>query len=443
MSADYYGVIGNRDYIKLQGEKRPFWEFLDRQPDGWLTSLAYQRDDLPTGKRMIFDCGAWSYKDEQEPRLGKNLVTPVWALEKYQSKASVGDFVIAPDHMLIPDVDIEARRNFNTQSAEEFIGLVENTGFIPMATIHGMNLIERIATAKHYSSMGYTALALGGMAARASQKSLLISMVAEIRQSIPDVWLHVLGLSSPEYAAAWSELGVNSFDGSSHFKQAFTAGAFFARKGAKLVKHQAARPGETLPDDMPLCDCRACSLLREDGIDTRTYGSNENNMGRAAHNMNILMQAQQVAIYGSVYLISCVGEKLPKASQASELYQSTWFKKARGYVEQTEDDWYVISAKYGLVHNQEVVEPYEKTLNTMKVDERKAWASEAFSHILKRIPKGEVVIMAGQNYREFLTPLLIDAGYVVSTPLEGLGIGQQLAWFDANTKKEFTQKELF
>jgi len=93
------------------------------------------------------------------------------------------------------------------------------------------------------------------------------------------VWLHVLGLSAPQYALAWREYGVNSFDGSSHFKQAFTGGAFYLLGvGGKMVKHQAARPGE--PVTAPTCECLACATLRDVDVDTRRYGSNEHNMGR-------------------------------------------------------------------------------------------------------------------------------------------------------------------
>ena len=66
----YFSVIGNRDYIKLKGEKLPYWHFLDEQPAGWLTSLTYKRKGLPTGKPMIYDCGAWSYKDKEIPPRG-------------------------------------------------------------------------------------------------------------------------------------------------------------------------------------------------------------------------------------------------------------------------------------------------------------------------------------------------------------------------------------
>ena len=62
-------------------------------------------------------------------------------------------------------------------------------------------------------------------------------------------------------------------------------------EGPQLVAHQAARPGAAIT--APMCACRACTLLRAEGIDTRGYGSNQHNMGRAAHNLNQLMQAHR------------------------------------------------------------------------------------------------------------------------------------------------------
>jgi hypothetical protein len=46
----YYGVVGNRDYIKLEGQRLPFWHFLDRHPAGWLCSLAYRRGGEMPGR---------------------------------------------------------------------------------------------------------------------------------------------------------------------------------------------------------------------------------------------------------------------------------------------------------------------------------------------------------------------------------------------------------
>jgi tRNA-guanine family transglycosylase len=129
--------------------------------------------------------------------------------------------------------------------------------------------------------LGYEALALGGLAGRTAQRDYVIDVVTTVREAFPDIRLHVLGVSAPSFAAVWAAYGVDSFDGASHFKQAFTAGKFFVADGAQLRGFQAARPGEAIT--APRCDCRACALLGGDDVDTRRYGSNETNMGRAAH----------------------------------------------------------------------------------------------------------------------------------------------------------------
>lgn len=288
--ANYFGVIGNRDYIKYQGERRPFWEFLDEQPDGWLCSLAYKREDVPGGKPMIWDCGAWSYKDKETPVLGGKVVSAAWAVQEYRRLATEGDFVIAPDHILIPGTDLDSRRWFNRISA---VGFIHRCPYYlrPMAVVHGTTHQERELNAEFFIRLGYKALALGGLAGRASSRTMVLEVVSRFREKFPfpSVWLHVLGVSSPFYAAEWRRLGVNSFDGASHFKQAFTAGKFFIEEEGKLISYQASRPGE--PVTAPVCNCRACARLRLDKIDTRSYGSNENNMGRAAHNLNQLIRA--------------------------------------------------------------------------------------------------------------------------------------------------------
>jgi len=432
MGSRYYGVIGNRDHIKIKGEKRPFWEFLDKQPDGYLTSLVYMRKDLPQDMHMIFDCGAWSYRNDEVPK-----ITPESALDGYMKLSKPGDFLIAPDHMLIQGADVEARRKFNLSSAERFLKICPSD-FVPMATLHGMDLSERIEHGRKLASMGYRHIAIGGVAARASQKSLLLSMMLEIRKTLPGIWLHVLGLSSPPFTAAWNEYGIESFDGSSHFKQAFTGGAFFAVENGKLKKHQAARPSEEIT--APPCWCCACETLGVNGVDTRQYGSNEHNMGRAAHNMNMLMRAQSYAVTGETVLISCVGQKTTHSAPAKDLYRSDWFIKARKYAENKGARWAILSAEHGLLMPGQIVEPYEKTLNAMCIADRQAWAEKTAQDIREKIPKGVVSILAGRKYREFLERPLVDAGYYVEVPLLGMGIGQQLAWLNSQNTE---QMELF
>ena len=130
-----------------------------------------------------------------------------------------------------------------------------------------------------------------------------------------------------------------------------------------------------------------------------------------------------------VGLISCVSRKRPDATEALELYNSALFQKARAFVEKRCDRWYVLSAKYGLVDPHRVIEPYEETLNTKSQLERRVWAQRVWADLRPLICAGDQVIMlAGERYREHLLPELASHGCVVEVPMTGLGIGRQLQW---------------
>ena len=131
----------------------------------------------------------------------------------------------------------------------------------------------------------------------------------------------------------------------------------------------------------------------------------------------------------SIYLLSCVGQKQPVPAPARDLYTSSWFQKARSHADSTGQPWFVLSAKYGLVHPDEVILPYDLTLNTMPVADRRQWASRVLAQLAPHLDDaGSVVFLAGQRYREFLAPSLRSRGLVVSVPMEGLRIGEQLRW---------------
>ncbi len=68
-----------------------------------------------------------------------------------------------------------------------------------------------------------------------------------------------------------------------------------------------------------------------------------------------------------VYLVSCVSKKRSSRAPAKDLYLSDWFIKARNFVEANGGPWFILSAEHGLVAPDDLLEPYEKTLNTMSV----------------------------------------------------------------------------
>lgn len=128
-------------------------------------------------------------------------------------------------------------------------------------------------------------------------------------------------------------------------------------------------------------------------------------------------------------LVSCVKTKGSKATEAKSLYTSDWFRKARAYTENTGCPWLILSAEYGLVHPNAKIRPYEKTLRTMPVRERRAWSDGVLATLgtyLDRIDT--VVLLAGQRYREFLEPTLRERGFAVRVPARGLAFGKEVAW---------------
>lgn len=131
----------------------------------------------------------------------------------------------------------------------------------------------------------------------------------------------------------------------------------------------------------------------------------------------------------SIYLVSCVAQKQSRRAPARDLYISPWFRKARTYVESTGQPWFVLSAEHGLVSPDQVVSPYDLTLNTMAVAARRQWANRVLTQLAPHLDGvGSVVFLAGHRYREFLEPSVRGRGLVVSVPMEGLRIGEQLRW---------------
>ena len=149
----------------------------------------------------------------------------------------------------------------------------------------------------------------------------------------------------------------------------------------------------------------------------------------------------------TVVLVACVGKKTVMPCAAKELYQSVWFVKARQYAEQllTQDGtkagsnngsgWYILSAEHHLLEPDKLTAPYNKTLNTMPIGERREWAERVYQQLRQVTDPSQhrLVFLAGERYRQPLSTMLADAGYKVEVPMLGLGIGQQLAWLGKNT----------
>ena len=132
---------------------------------------------------------------------------------------------------------------------------------------------------------------------------------------------------------------------------------------------------------------------------------------------------------GTIALVACVSKKKSHPFPARDLYISDWFIKASAYADHNSDQWFILSAKYGLLDPDSVIEPYDETLNNMPIKSRRTWASKALERLIPKLEDDDqVVFLAGMKYREFLVPPLRSRGFHVEIPMEGLRIGEQLSW---------------
>jgi hypothetical protein len=115
-------------------------------------------------------------------------------------------------------------------------------------------------------------------------------------------------------------------------------------------------------------------------------------------------------------LVSCTKSKRDTPAPPGELYDtSTLFQKASAYAERTHDEWYVLSAKHGLLDpDGPAIEPYDETLTGATVDERTAWAERVAAEPEEAgLLRDDVTLVfhAGQDYTDPLTELVEAAPF--------------------------------
>lgn len=122
-----------------------------------------------------------------------------------------------------------------------------------------------------------------------------------------------------------------------------------------------------------------------------------------------------------VILVQCTKTKRTQQAPAKQLYDpSAYFRKMRAYAELKGDEWYILSAKYGLVHPDAVISPY----NEFGLSEEQA------VEIAEKIKADVVELVAGKAYCDPLTPELERHGVDVIEPFRGLQIGERLSALD-------------
>lgn len=133
-------------------------------------------------------------------------------------------------------------------------------------------------------------------------------------------------------------------------------------------------------------------------------------------------------------LIGCGAEKGTERCQAQQLYTSQFFAAKRAFANSIGIRWAILSAKYGILHADRVIPPYNKRVDELTMWQKRQWAIRTAAQLLDwdRFVS-QIAIVAGDAYMHPLTEILAAIGVEVVNPCQGLGIGKQIAWLRANT----------
>lgn len=148
----------------------------------------------------------------------------------------------------------------------------------------------------------------------------------------------------------------------------------------------------------------------------------------------------------TIVLVGCGKEKRAVRSQAKDLYVGPLFKKARAFAESQGCEWRILSAKYGLVDPEEMIDPYDETMEKKTKLGRNLWNITVRNAVASRLLKSRhvgggkffleaarFICLAGEAYLGFFD---IDPEMrkrcVIEKPMEGLGIGERLQYLGEN-----------
>ena len=116
-----------------------------------------------------------------------------------------------------------------------------------------------------------------------------------------------------------------------------------------------------------------------------------------------------------IALISCTSIKKAYKCPARDLYsESPRFQLAFSFAKLIADKIFILSAKYGLMPENMIIEPYNETLEDKSTRERRAWADTVLNDLIKvsDLEHDEFIVLAGEVYHENLLPHMNHFGFL-------------------------------
>lgn len=133
-----------------------------------------------------------------------------------------------------------------------------------------------------------------------------------------------------------------------------------------------------------------------------------------------------------VALVGCSALKGKAPAKARDLYRSPLFKAAMAYAEACTEHVAIVSAKYGAVRPDTIIEPYDMKLSSLRKAEREDWGARVVGSLQRWFPQPIFLLLCGDTYSD---AILYGAHWHnmprPQTPMAKMrGIGNRIAWLN-------------
>jgi hypothetical protein len=188
----------------------------------------FRLDDAP-GPRIetMGDCGAFTYVREDAPPYTVDEVIDFYEGCGFDAGLAVDHVILGLD--LHPSLSEEllppewpSRQALTLRLAEQFLArhAARGCSFEPIGVAQGWSPASYARSVSALQDLGYTRIALGGLAAAKTEEILaVLEAAADVRA--PGTEFHLLGVTRFDHVEAFAMFGVTSFDSTSPFRQAF------------------------------------------------------------------------------------------------------------------------------------------------------------------------------------------------------------------------------
>lgn len=144
-----------------------------------------------------------------------------------------------------------------------------------------------------------------------------------------------------------------------------------------------------------------------------------------------------------VAIVGCSAIKAPNAAPARDFYRSPLFKAALAYAEAKTPHVAIVSAMYGAVKLDQMLEPYDRKLTELRKAEREDWGVRTVAELVRMCkltplsPPPVFLLLCGDVYSD----ALIHGAHWYNlprpeTPLVKMkGVGNRIRWLNAQRSK--------